>query len=560
MPPPAHPKTPRRKLTPIDLELFRHALLSIADEMGIVLRRTSFSSNIKERRDYSCAVYDRNGQTLAMGDHMPVHLGAMPMSVHYALEDFNLSPGDVIILNDPFRGGTHLPDITAVRGVFCSGRQQADFYVANRAHHADIGGMTPGSMGLAREIYQEGLRIPPIRLVTGGQTDQALLRLITANVRTPDERRGDIVAQLMSLERGERRLHALFQTWGGAAASRLGSALLDYSEQRMRSVIASIPDGVYAFEDCMDSDGLTNQPLRIAVAISIKGAHATIDFAGSSPQAAGPVNANLAVATAAVAYVFRCLIRDDVPFTAGLFRPLEIIAPARSIVNAGPPAAMAAGNVETSQRITDVLLGALAQALPEAIPAASSGTMNNFTFGGWDPVRDRAFAYYETIAGGMGASAVAGGLSATHTHMTNSWNTPIEAFERLYPVRITGYRIRKASGGPGQSRGGDGIVREYEFLTAADATLLCDRREHAPYGLQGAHGGAPGRAVHIRKHRETPVPAKSRIAVAPGDRIRIETPGGGGFGFSLPLHVSQTRTRRQPERYNEESRLGRSQK
>jgi N-methylhydantoinase B/oxoprolinase/acetone carboxylase alpha subunit len=498
-----------------------------------VLRRTSFSSNIKERRDYSCAVYDRDGQTLAMGDHMPVHLGAMPMSVRYALEDFQLNPGDVVILNDPFRGGTHLPDITAVRGVFCSRNKNADFYVANRAHHADIGGMTPGSMGLAREIYQEGLRIPPIRLVTGGETDESLLRLITANVRTPDERRGDLVAQLMSLDRGERRLQDLFRTWGGPAASLLGAALLDYSEQRMRAVIASIPDGVYAFEDYMDSDGLSNEPLRIAAAITIAGSSARIDFAGSSPQAAGPVNANLAIATAAVAYVFRCLIRDDVPFTAGLFRPLEIIAPTRSIVNAGPPAAMAAGNVETSQRITDVLLGALAQALPEAIPAASSGTMSNFTFGGWDPLRQCAFAYYETIAGGMGASAVSDGLSATHTHMTNSWNTPIEAFERLYPVRIAGYRIRKASGGRGQTRGGDGIVREYEFLTAADATLLSDRREHAPYGLHGGEGGAIGRAILTQNHGQTPLPGKSRIALAPGDRVRIETPGGGGFGFSF---------------------------
>jgi N-methylhydantoinase B/oxoprolinase/acetone carboxylase alpha subunit len=537
MPSPASPKPSRRKLTPIDLELFRHALLSIADEMGIVLRRTSFSSNIKERRDYSCAVYDRTGQTLAMGDHMPVHLGAMPMSVRYALEDFRLNPGDVVILNDPFRGGTHLPDITAVRGVFCSGRKQADFYVANRAHHADIGGMTPGSMGLAHEIYQEGLRIPPIRLVAAGVTDEPLLRLITANVRTPDERRGDIVAQLMSLDRGERRLQELFQTWGSSAIARLGPALLDYTEQRMRAVIGAIPDGVYPYEDFMDNDGLTDRPLRIAVAISIKGTQARIDFAGSSPQAAGPINANLAIATAAVAYVFRCLIRDDVPFTAGLFRPLEIVAPARSIVNAGPPAAMAAGNVETSQRITDVLLGALSQALPNAIPAASSGTMNNFTFGGWDPQRNQAFAYYETIAGGMGASAVADGLSATHTHMTNSWNTPIEAFERLYPVRIAGYRIRKESGGQGRNRGGDGILREYEFLTKADATLLADRREHPPYGLQGGQSAAPGRAYHIRNGRETAIPAKARLAIAPGDRIRIDSPGGGGFGFSLPVNV-----------------------
>jgi N-methylhydantoinase B/oxoprolinase/acetone carboxylase alpha subunit len=529
----ARKPTPRG-VNPIDLELFRHTLLSIAEEMGVVLRKTSFSSNIKERRDYSCAVYDSHGETLAMGDHMPVHLGAMPMAVSYALADFQLQPGDVVILNDPFRGGTHLPDITAVRGVFCSGKTRPDFYVANRAHHADIGGMTPGSMGLAREIYQEGLRIPPIKIVSGGAIDQHLLRLITANVRTPEERRGDLLAQFMSLERCDRRLAEVQQRWGRAAVRRLGSALLDYSERRMRAVVSSIPDGAYHFEDYLDDDGVSAEPLKISVSITIRGSSATVDFSGSSPQAAGPMNANLAVTTAAVAYAFRCLIQDDVPFTAGLFRPLTIIAPSGSVVNALPPAAMAAGNVETSQRITDVLLGALAEALPGSIPAASSGTMTNVTFGGWDSARNAPFAYYETVAGGMGASALAHGISGVHTHMTNSWNTPVEAFERLYPVRIRSYHLRPESGGDGRERGGDGIIREYEFLGDADATLLSDRRTHPPYGLDGGESGSPGRAVLIRGQGKTPIAAKARFAARAGDILRIETPGGGGFGTPSP--------------------------
>jgi len=533
MPPRPKTKTRRRaagRINPIDLELFRHSLLSVAEEMGLVLRKTSFSSNIKERRDYSCAVYDREGQTLAMGDHMPVHLGAMPMAVSQVLADFRLGPGDVVILNDPFRGGTHLPDITAVRAVFCSSNAEPDFYIANRAHHADIGGMTPGSMGLAREIYQEGLRIPPLPIVKGGITDPHLLQLITANVRTPDERRGDLLAQFMSLERGNRRLAEVYQRWGRQAVARLGSALLDYSERRMRAVVSSIPSGTYRFSDWIDDDGISGAPLRISVAINVRSSSATIDFRGSSPQAAGPMNANLAITMAATAYAFRCLIPDDVPFTSGIFRPLEIVAPPGTVVNAQAPAAMAAGNVETSQRITDVLLGALAKALPGRIPAASSGTMTNVTFGGFDPSRGTSFAYYETVAGGMGASALADGISGVHTHMTNSWNTPVEAFERLYPVRIRAYRLRQHSGGEGRQVGGDGIIREFEFLTDADVTILSDRRAHPPYGLAGGKTGAPGQAWLIRSEGRTMVEAKSRLAIRQGDALHIETPGGGGFG------------------------------
>lgn len=518
------------KPDPIELELFRHLLVSIAEEMGAVLRKTSYSANIKERRDYSCAVYDAAGETVAMGDHMPVHLGAMPLSVWHAMQAFDFRPGDVAILNDPFRGGTHLPDITAVAGVFVRGQRKPAFYVANRAHHADVGGMSPGSMPLAREIYQEGIRIPPILLARGGRFDRELLAMLLANVRTPVEREGDLLAQCMAIRRGEQRLLELVAKRGLATVRRNMTALQNYSERMMRAAIRRLPRGSYRFEDALDGDGITNRPVRIAVNVTIHGDRATIDFTGSDAQVEGSVNANYAVAISATTYVFRCLVREDIPYTAGVMRPLEVIAPDGSVVNARPPAAMAAGNVETSQRITDVVLGALAQAAPELIPAASAGTMNNLTFGGWDPARRQSFAYYETIAGGMGASAVSDGASATHTHMTNSWNTPVEAFEHQYPLRIRGYRIRSGSGGQGKHRGGDGIVREFEFLTPAQVTILADRRLRGPYGLFGGLPGAPGRNVLMRRKQITRIPGKSRFEVSPGDVLRIESPGGGGYG------------------------------
>ena len=514
----------------IELELFRHLLVSIAEEMGAVLRKTSYSANIKERRDYSCAVYDAGGETVAMGDHMPVHLGAMPLSVRYAMQAFQFTPGDVAILNDPFRGGTHLPDITVISGVFVKGERKPAFYVANRAHHADVGGMSPGSMPLAREIYQEGLRIPPILLVRNGRMDRDLLGLILANVRTPEEREGDLMAQCMAIRRGQQRLLELSAKYGMAKVRRNMSALKDYSERMIRGAIRRLKAGEYRFEDSLDNDGISAGPVKIAVKVSIHGDRATIDFTGSSPQVEGSVNANYAVAVAATTYVFRCLVRDDIPFTAGVTRPLEVIAPAGLVVNAQPPAAMAAGNVETSQRITDVVLGALAKAAPDLIPAASSGTMNNVTFGGHDGLRGRAFAYYETIAGGMGASAAADGGSATHTHMTNSWNTPVEAFEHQYPLRIRGYRIRSGSGGAGRHRGGDGIIREFEFLTPADVTILSDRRLRGPYGLLGGESGAPGRNTLLKGKRAVSIPGKARFEVEAGDVLRIESPGGGGYG------------------------------
>ncbi len=515
---------------PVELELFRHLLVSIAEEMGAVLRRTSYSANIKERRDYSCAVYDSAGETVAMGDHMPVHLGAMPLSVRAAMDAFDLGPGDVAILNDPFSGGTHLPDITAVSPVYLDNARPPAFYVANRAHHADVGGMSPGSMPLAREIYQEGLRLPPVLLVRKGLVEEELLRLILANVRTPEERRGDLLAQLMAIRRGEARLRELVQRYGRKTVARNMTALQNYSERMMRAALVALPEGRYDFEDWLDGDGVVAKPVRIAGSVTLQGGNATVDFTGSAPQTAGPVNSNYAIAVSASMYVFRCLVAEDVPYTAGLARPLRVIAPEGTVVNARPPAAMAGGNVETSQRIVDVLLGALAKAAPDRIPAASSGTMNNLSFGGTDAVRGKPFAYYETVAGGMGASARGPGRGAVHTHMTNSWNTPVEALEHQYPIRVNAYRIRKKSGGHGAHPGGDGIVREFEFLVSAQVTILSDRRQHRPYGLSGGGPGSPGRNTLLRRGRAIRVPAKTTLEIRPGDVLRIETPGGGGYG------------------------------
>jgi N-methylhydantoinase B/oxoprolinase/acetone carboxylase alpha subunit len=526
----------------VERELFRNLFVSVAEEMGAVLRRTAFSPNIKERRDYSCAVYDSAGETVAMGDHMPVHLGAMPLSVRAALDAFTLEPGDVAILNDPFRGGTHLPDITAISGVFLPGEEKPAWYVASRAHHSDVGGMSPGSMPLAREIYQEGLRLPPILLMRRGVMDGPLLNLILANVRTPEERQGDLLAQIMANRRGEQRLLEMAARHGRADLDRNMRALQDYSASMMRAALERVPAGEYAFSDWLDEDGAGSGPVEIHVTVRTGAGSATVDFAGSSGQVAGPMNANYAVAVSATAYVFRCiaarLAAEDIPYNAGLLRPIEVRTPERSVVSAGPPAAMAAGNVETSQRITDALFGALAQALPDIIPAASSGTMNNIAIGGWDPRYGRPFAYYETIAGGSGASAEGPGASAIHTHMTNSWNTPAEAFEREYPMRVRRYEVRRGSGGVGRHRGGDGIVREIEFLTAAEVTILSDRRARGPWGLAGGGDGAPGRNTLLRGGEELMLPAKTRFDAQAGDVLRIETPGGGAF-YGLRGNVEQ---------------------
>jgi N-methylhydantoinase B len=381
-------------------------------------------------------------------------------------------------------------------------------------------------MPLAREIYQEGIRIPPVLLMRNGKVQQDVMRLVLANVRTPDEREGDLLAQVMAHRRGEARLREMTSRYGLKRVDRSARELIDYSERVTRAMLTKIPDGEYTFEDFLDDDGIVDEPVRIRVSLRVKRDEVTVDFAGSSPQVAGSVNANYAVAVSAAMYCFRCLIEADIPYNAGLLRPIRIVAPDRSVVNAGLPAAMAAGNVETSQRITDVILGALAKALPARIPAASAGTMTNLSFGGWDTRRNKPFAYYETIAGGMGASQRGSGRSATHSHMTNSWNTPVEAFEHLYPVRVRGYRIRPSSGGNGKFNGGDGIVRELEFLEPADVTILSDRHKRGPYGLNGGADGIPGKCSIGGRG----LPSRTRVSMERGESLHIETPGGGGWG------------------------------
>jgi len=545
----------RQGFDPTTLEIYRALYTSVAEEMGLVLRRTAHSPNIKERRDYSCAVFDARGRVIAQGDHMPVHLGSMPMAVAAALKDAPPGPGDIVALNDPFAGGTHLPDVTLVSGVFApetgAGRRASGaglktkvltrrpapdarhplFYVANRAHHADVGGATPGSMGMATDVYGEGLRIPPVRLVRGGRVAEDVLRLVLANVRVERERRADFEAQMGSLRTGAARLLEIVGRAGLEEAAEYASHLIDYSARMMRATIRAIPDGTYEAEDALDSDGVGDEEVLLRVRVTVKGERATVDFTGSAPQVAGPVNAVEAITVSAVAYVFRCLVgAEEVPASAGLVEPIEVVAPPGTVVNAEHPASVAGGNVETSQRLVDVLFKALSKALPESVPAASQGTMNNLTVGGTDPRTGREFAYYETVAGGMGARPGLEGVGGVHTHMTNSLNTPAEALEYAYPLRVRAYSLRRGSGGRGLARGGDGVVREIETLVPARMSLLADRRQRAPYGLDGGEDGQTGRDSIIRDGHRLKLDAKGSRDLRPGDRVRIETPGGGGHG------------------------------
>jgi N-methylhydantoinase B len=527
-----------RGFDPTRLEIFKGLFHSVAEEMGAALRRSAFSPNIKERRDYSCAVFDAAGNALAMGDHMPVHLGSMPRSVAAAMQALRLNPGDIALLNDPYAGGTHLPDLTMVTPVYLGGAhlrkmRGPDFYVANRAHHADIGGAHAGSMSLSREIFEEGLRIPPVKIFEGGRVVDGVMKVLLANVRTPREREGDLTAQVASCRIGERRLAKIVARYGRGEVARYASALLDYSEAIMCSLLKTIPNGTYRAVDFLDDDGFGGKPLKIAVTIRIRGELAEVDFTGSAAQCAGSVNAVAAITESAVFYVFRCLLDEQVPATSGLMRPIRVIAPQGAIVNALPPCAVAGGNVETSQRIVDTLLRALARALPGRIPAASQGTMNNLTFGGIDTRAGRGgapFAHYETIAGGMGAGPGHDGASGVHTHMTNSLNTPVEVLEINYPVRVRRYGLRRGSGGTGKWRGGNGIVREIEMLADARVSLLSDRRTIAPYGLAGGGSGAAGRNELIVHGRRKRLPSKCSLQAPAGAVIRVETPGGGGWG------------------------------
>jgi N-methylhydantoinase B len=515
-------------MNPITLEVFNHRLSAIAEEMGVALCRSAFSPNIKERRDFSCALFDAAGALGAQADHIPVHLGSTPLSVRAAIAHCVMEPDDVIVLNDPYAGGTHLPDVTVVAPVFH--RRRVVAYVANRAHHADIGGMTPGSMPLATEIYQEGLRLPPIHLIRRGRLAEDVLAVFLANTRVPEERRGDLLAQVAALRVGASRIVQLMERDGPRRIAAALKELQSYSERLMQASLRRLRAGTYRAADYLDDDGEENHPLRIAVTVTLKGGAALVDFRGTAAQARGGVNANVPVTLASVYYVFRALAGAPIPANAGMMRPIEVIAPAGSLVNAEFPAAVAGGNVETSQRIVDVLLRALAPAEPGKIPAASCGSMNNLAFGGHDPVRRRSFSYYETVAGGAGGGPSGRGCAAVHTHMTNTRNTPIEALESELPVRVVRYAIRAGSGGHGRHNGGDGIVREIEFLARAQATLLTERRRFRPYGLRGGAPGKTGRNTLIRKEQAYALSGKETLTLGQGERLRVATPGGGAWG------------------------------
>jgi N-methylhydantoinase B len=517
-------------VNPILMQVFKNRFASICDEMGVTLNRTGFSPNIKERRDFSCAIFDAAGDMIAQAAHIPVHLGSMPLSVKAAIDGCSFEPGDMVMLNNPFQGGTHLPDITIVAPVFSGGAKPA-FYVANRAHHADVGGMTSGSMPLATSIFQEGIIIPPLKILEGGAVDRKILDFLKTNVRTPGEREGDFAAQFMANFTGIRRTLELLQKYGLDTVNFYAASLKDYAERVMRATIEAIPDGHYQFTDVLDGDGIETEEIAIRLKMRVAGSHVSLDFSDSDPQVAGSVNAVRAITVSAVLYVFRSLIREDIPTNAGCLRPIEVITKPGTIVDAQFPAAVAGGNVETSQRLVDVLLGALSPALPDLVPAASQGTMNNLTIGGVDPHTGNPFAYYETLAGGTGATTGSPGESAVHSHMTNTLNTPIEALEFAYPFQVTEYSIRQGSGGQGRFAGGDGLVREIRLLSKAEVTVLSERRTHAPYGLAGGEPGQPGQNLLVRNGETQIMPGKFSVRLEKGDLVRLETPGGGGYGL-----------------------------
>ena len=533
MPRAARGSRSREGVDPARLAIFDALVVSVAEEMGAALQHTALSPNIKERRDFSCAVFNADGALLAQAAHIPVHLGAMPESVWAVSALAPWAPGDIAILNDPFLGGTHLPDVTMVSPVFAGARRVIGF-VASRAHQADIGGMAPGSMPIASELIQEGLIIPPLRLVRGGAPVPETLAMILRNVRTPEERRGDLNAQVAAQRTGARRLAALEVRLGARTFRRTSRALLDYGERIALDAIRTLPAGTYPFEDALDDDGVTAEPVAIRLRLRIQRNGLHLDFTGSAAQRPASINAVAAVTRSAAYYVFRCLLPPDAPTNDGLFRPFRFTLPEGSVVNARPPAAVAGGNVETSQRIVDVIWGALAQAMPERMPAASSGTMNNIAAGGVDPATHAPWAYYETMGGGLGGGPEGPGLSAVQSHMTNTLNTPAEALELAYPLRVLENRVRRGSGGRGGARGGDGLVRSLEFLAPATVTLLTDRRRGRPWGAAGGAAGKPGRNTLERGGRRSGLPGKTVFRVEAGDVVRVQTPGGGGWGG--PLH------------------------
>ena len=529
-------------LDPVTLEVMRNQLEGVAEEMGQVLIRGAYSPNITERQDCSTALFDAEGRMVAQAEHIPVHLGAMPEAVA-AVRERDPRPGDVFVLNDPFTGGTHLPDVTLVSSLALDGDVVG--FAVSRAHHADVGGMAPGSMPAgAREIQQEGLRIPPLRLVDGGERVDDVLDLILANVRTPAERRADLEAQLAANGRAGDRLGELADEHGRVRLERAFDAVIDYSRERMTAAIAELPDGTYRAEDAMEGDGVTDADVPIRAAVTVDGGRLAVDFAGSAPQVDGNCNAPLAVAKSAVYFVVRCVTDPEIPPNHGCYEPVSVSAPDGSVLNPDPPAAVVGGNVETSQRVTDVVLAALGEAAPERVTAGSQGTMNNLTIGArGGAAGDRgdgdgaaeSFTYYETIGGGFGARPDADGMDGVQVGMTNTLNTPVEALEAAYPLRVERYAFRPDSGGDGRRRGGLGLERRVRVETAATVSLLTERRRRAPAGIEGGEPGATGENLIDGDA----VPAKATVDVVPGTTVTVLTPGGGGYG----ARASATRRR-----------------
>ena len=508
----------------IALSVFASRIEAICDEMGAVLKRVAFSPNIKDRLDFSCAVFDAEGELCAQAAHIPVHLGSMAYAMRDIVYGMDWHEGDMLIMNDPYLGGTHLPDVTLVAPLVVD--QRLIGFVANRAHHADIGADSPGSMPISDDLHDEGLVIPPSKIIQRNQLQQTAMDELMSAMRNPADSMGDFNAQISANLRGVERLRALVDAMGLQAYCDALNALNTYAERLARNALSIIPDGVYRFSDVMDDDGLGHQDIKIVANISLKDSDVQVDFSGTAAQVKGNINCPISVAAAAVYYVFRCLMPTQTPPCAGTFRPIKLIAPHGCLMNAKYPAAVAAGNVETSTRIVDVVMGALAQAIPERIPAASHGSMNNLAMGSSGGAGLQAWDYYETIGGGMGAGFYNHGLSAVQTHMTNTLNTPVEALEMKYPVRVKCYAIRRDSGGQGKHMGGHGLVREYEFTQPTQLTLLTERRSHRPWGLQGAGAGAVGENLLNGKV----IAGKISLTLDAGDVLTIKTPGGGGFG------------------------------
>lgn len=509
------------KLDPVTLSVLASALSGVAEEMGAVLIRGAYSSNIKERRDCSTALFDARGRMVAQAEHIPVHLGAMPEAVSAVMER-NPEPGDVFALNDPYSGGTHLPDITLVSPVAYG--DEIVGYAVTRAHHSDVGGMSPGSMPSAsREIYQEGLIIPPVRLVRDGEYVEEVLDLILANVRTPALRRGDLRAQIAANRLAGTRISELMERRGEETILAAFEEVISYTERSTREEIRTLPDGEYTAEDVLEGDGTNDEDIQIKATVTIKDDSMTMNFTGTSEAVAGNVNCPLPVTRSACYFALRVLLPKDVPANAGTYAPLEILAPEGSLVNAKSPSAVVAGNVETSNRIADVVLAALAGFAPEDIPAQGQGTMNNLIIGGR---RGGGWTYYETMGGGQGASSGGPGPSGVHVGMSNTLNTPVEAFELEYPMRVEHYELLYGSGGDGKYRGGDGLVRSVKVLEPATLSLLADRRRHPPQGARGGENGNTGK--NLLNGEE--LPPKTSRELAEGDVVTIHTPGGGGYG------------------------------